>query len=90
MFYNLESNVNDLGLSQWGNIRLMKSQNMLIHMSNNGTLIDMRVDNVDSTGLFVATESGEVLHTTCFGCKVNPLVYKRNRIGGLISTLKFY
>ncbi|KAK2584706.1 hypothetical protein KPH14_007040 [Odynerus spinipes] len=80
MFYNLESNVNDLGLSQWGNIRLMKSQEMLIQLGNNGTIIDMHIDNVDSAGLFIATESSEILHTTCFGCKVNPLVYKRNKI----------
>ncbi|XP_046835859.1 cytoplasmic dynein 2 intermediate chain 1 isoform X1 [Vespa crabro] len=80
VFYNLESNVNDLGLSQWGNIRLIKSQDMSIQLNGNGTIIDMHIDNIDSNGLFVATDANEILHSTCFNCRVNPSAYKRHKI----------
>ncbi|KAI4497711.1 hypothetical protein M0802_007251 [Mischocyttarus mexicanus] len=80
VFYNLESIVNDLGLSQWGNIRLIKSQDMFIQLNNNGTITDMHIDNTDSNGLFVATDASEILHSTCFNCRVNPSMYKRHKI----------
>ncbi|XP_043488334.1 cytoplasmic dynein 2 intermediate chain 1 isoform X1 [Polistes fuscatus] len=80
VFYNLESIVNDLGLSQWGNIRLIKSQDMFIQLNNNGTITDMYIDNTDSNGLFVATDASEILHSTCFNCRVNPSMYKRQKI----------
>lgn len=84
VFYNLESNVNDLGLSQWGNIRLIKSQDMSIQLNDNGTIIDMHIDNIDSNGLFIATDANEILHGTCLNCRVNPSAYKRHKIGKLI------
>nr|XP_050866649.1 cytoplasmic dynein 2 intermediate chain 1 isoform X1 [Vespula vulgaris] len=80
VFYNLESNVNDLGLSQWGNIRLIKSQDMSIQLNDNGTIIDMHIDNIDSNGVFVATDASEILHSTCLNCRVNPPIYKRHKI----------
>lgn len=77
----MESNVNDLGLSQWGNIRLIKSQDMSIQLNDNGTIIDMHIDNIDSNGVFVATDANEILHSTCLNCRVNPPIYKRHKIG---------
>ncbi|KMQ96611.1 wd repeat-containing protein 60 [Lasius niger] len=77
--HNMGINIDDLGLSHWGNIRLVKNQKMSLMERNKeimNTFIDMHVDSASTNNIYVVTNSTDVLHATCIGNKTNPLMYK--------------
>ncbi|XP_029047620.2 cytoplasmic dynein 2 intermediate chain 1 [Osmia bicornis bicornis] len=80
VLHSMGINVDDLGLSFWGSVRLVKSQEVLLQFDNRkkidaAAFIDMHVDCVDSNNLYIATNSSNILHATCVGNKANPAVY---------------
>ncbi|XP_076630071.1 cytoplasmic dynein 2 intermediate chain 1 isoform X1 [Colletes latitarsis] len=83
VLHSMGINVDDLGLSYWGSIRLVKSQELLLQSDNfkkrinAAAFIDMHVDCVDSNNLYITTNSSNILHATCIGKKASPTVYKK-------------
>ncbi|XP_076677977.1 cytoplasmic dynein 2 intermediate chain 1 isoform X2 [Andrena cerasifolii] len=83
VLHTMGINVDDLGLSHWGSIRLVKSQELLLQSLNNKkrinatAFIDMHVDRVDNNNLYIVTNTSSVLHATCIGNKASPAVYKK-------------
>ncbi|XP_076301003.1 cytoplasmic dynein 2 intermediate chain 1 isoform X2 [Lasioglossum baleicum] len=83
VLHSMGLNIDDLGLSYWGSIRLVKSQELLLPCDNVKKIIgaaaflDMHVDRVDSNHFYIATNSSNVLHATCIGNKANPSMYKK-------------
>ncbi|XP_029671470.1 WD repeat-containing protein 60-like isoform X2 [Formica exsecta] len=81
--HNMGINIDDLGLSHWGNIRLVKNQKMSLTERNKeimNTFIDMQVDSANTNNIYVVTNNTNVLHATCIGNKTNPLMYKPTEI----------
>ncbi|GAB1859922.1 Wd repeat-containing protein 60 [Camponotus japonicus] len=81
--HNMGINIDDLGLSHWGNIRLVKNQKMSLTRRDKeimNTFIDMHVDSASINNIYVMTNSTDVLHATCIGNKTNPLMYKPTEI----------
>ncbi|XP_072759998.1 cytoplasmic dynein 2 intermediate chain 1 [Anoplolepis gracilipes] len=81
--HNMGINIDDLGLSHWGNIRLVKNQKMSLIGRNKeimNTFIDIHVDSASTNNIYVVTNSTNVLHATCIGNKTNPLMYKPTEI----------
>ncbi|XP_053977008.1 cytoplasmic dynein 2 intermediate chain 1 isoform X1 [Hylaeus volcanicus] len=83
VLHSMGINVDDLGLSYWGSIRLVKSQELLLQSDtlkkriDAAAFIDMHVDCVDSNNLYIATNGSTVLHATCIGNKASPAMYKK-------------
>ncbi|XP_076173839.1 cytoplasmic dynein 2 intermediate chain 1 isoform X2 [Ptiloglossa arizonensis] len=83
VLHSMGINVDDLGLSYWGSMRLVKNQELLLQSDNHkkrinaAAFIDMHVDCVDSNNLYIATNSSSILHATCIGNKASPTVYKK-------------
>ncbi|KAG7200603.1 hypothetical protein KM043_001161 [Ampulex compressa] len=82
--HNMGRNVDDLGLSHWGDIRLMKSQEIFLESSkddkNQRAFIDMHVDCVESNNIYVATNTTNVLHVSSMHNKTNPPIYQSNEM----------
>ncbi|KAL0113853.1 hypothetical protein PUN28_011292 [Cardiocondyla obscurior] len=77
--HNMGINIDDLGLSHWGDIRLVKNQKTFLTRKNAeimNTFIDMHVDSANKNNIYVATNSTDVLHATTIGHRTNPLTYK--------------
>nr|XP_012223015.1 PREDICTED: LOW QUALITY PROTEIN: WD repeat-containing protein 60 [Linepithema humile] len=71
--------IDDLGLSHWGDIRLIKNQKMFLMRKNTeimNTFVDMHVDSANTNNIYIATNSIDVLHATCINNRTNPLMYK--------------
>ncbi|XP_076650972.1 cytoplasmic dynein 2 intermediate chain 1 [Halictus rubicundus] len=83
VLHSMGLNIDDLGLSYWGSIRLVKSQELLLPCDNvkkrisAAAFLDMHVDRVDSNHFYIATNSSNVLHATCIGNKASPSMYKK-------------
>ncbi|XP_050593716.1 cytoplasmic dynein 2 intermediate chain 1 [Bombus affinis] len=83
VLHNMGKNVDDLGLSFWGSVKLIKSQELFLQPNYKkkkitaATFIDMHVDCIDSNNLYIATNSSSILHGTCIGNKANPAVYTK-------------
>ncbi|CAL7937715.1 unnamed protein product [Xylocopa violacea] len=82
VLHNMGKIVDDLGLSFWGCVRLVESQEILLQSNNKkkisaATFIDMHVDCIDSNNLYIATNNSNVMHATCIGNKANPAVYTK-------------
>ncbi|XP_015434897.1 PREDICTED: WD repeat-containing protein 60 [Dufourea novaeangliae] len=83
VLHSMGINVDDLGLSYWGSIRLVKSQELLLqsHILRKrigaAAFIDMHVDCVDNNNVYVVTNSNNVLHATCIGNKASPSMYTK-------------
>ncbi|XP_020278948.1 WD repeat-containing protein 60 isoform X2 [Pseudomyrmex gracilis] len=75
-------NIDDLGLSHWGDIRLVKNQKALLTQKDTEitNFVDMHVDSANTNNIYVATNSTDVLHATCIGNRTNPLTYKPAKI----------
>ncbi|KAL6262566.1 hypothetical protein P5V15_005358 [Pogonomyrmex californicus] len=72
-------NIDDLGLSHWGDIRLVKNQKTFLSKKDAeimNTFVDMHVDSANTNNIYIATNSTDVLHATCIGNRTNPLMYK--------------
>ncbi|XP_076758616.1 cytoplasmic dynein 2 intermediate chain 1 isoform X2 [Xylocopa sonorina] len=83
VLHNMGKIVDDLGLSFWGCVRLLESQEILLQLNNKkkisaATFIDMHVDCIDSNNLYIATNNSNVMHATCIGNKANPAVYTKS------------
>ncbi|XP_078033323.1 cytoplasmic dynein 2 intermediate chain 1 isoform X1 [Augochlora pura] len=83
VLHSMGLNIDDLGLSYWGSIRLVRSQELLLPYYNMkkrisaAAFIDMHVDCVDNNNFYIATNSSNVLHATCIGNKASPSMYKK-------------
>ncbi|XP_012153393.2 cytoplasmic dynein 2 intermediate chain 1 isoform X1 [Megachile rotundata] len=95
VLHDMGISVDDLGLSFWGSVRLVKSQEVFLQSNNRNkidaaTFIDMHVDCVDNNNLYVATNSSNILHATCIGNKANPAVYKNfdTNLSGNVTCLE--
>ncbi|OAD59275.1 WD repeat-containing protein 60, partial [Eufriesea mexicana] len=81
--HNMGKNIDDLGLSYWGSIKLVKSQELFLQSNHKkkrisaATFIDMHVDCINSNNLYIVTNSSSVLHGTCIGNKANPALYTK-------------
>ncbi|XP_011148975.1 WD repeat-containing protein 60 isoform X2 [Harpegnathos saltator] len=83
--HSMGVNIDDLGLSHWGDIRLVKNQKRFLSKGDAQTtnaFLDMRVDSADTNNVYVATNSTDVTHATCIGNRTNPLTYKPADISG--------
>lgn len=84
---NLSHNSDDLGLSQWGKVKLIKSQDVPLCMKkvNPNSLkkrfVDMNVDSFDSNNIFIATSGTDILYANCIGGRNNIPFYRMNEIG---------
>ncbi|KYN40872.1 WD repeat-containing protein 60, partial [Trachymyrmex septentrionalis] len=79
ILHNMGMNIDDLGLSHWGNIRLIKNQKMFLTKKNSEIMnmfVDMHVDSANTNNIYIATNSTDVLHATYIGNRTNPLTYK--------------
>ncbi|XP_014469680.1 PREDICTED: WD repeat-containing protein 60 [Dinoponera quadriceps] len=78
--HNMGISIDDLGLSHWGDIRLIKNQKTSLTKGENAkttnAFLDMHVDSADTNNVYVATNSTDVMHATCIGNRTNPLTYK--------------
>ncbi|XP_011337865.2 WD repeat-containing protein 60 [Ooceraea biroi] len=75
--HNIGINIDDLGLSHWGDIRFIKNQKTcLLKKDTMNRFIDMHVDSANANNIYIATNSTDVLHATCIGNRTNPLTYK--------------
>ncbi|XP_011156708.1 cytoplasmic dynein 2 intermediate chain 1 isoform X2 [Solenopsis invicta] len=77
--HNMGINIDDLGLSHWGDIRLVKNQKTFLRKKDTeimNTFVDMHVDSANTNNIYIATNSTDVLHTTYIGNRTNPLTYK--------------
>ncbi|XP_017795904.1 PREDICTED: WD repeat-containing protein 60 [Habropoda laboriosa] len=82
VLHNMGKNIDDLGLSLWGSIRLVKSQELLLQSSKKKNIsaaafINMHVDCIDTNNLYIVTNSSSILHATSIGNKANPAVYTK-------------
>ncbi|XP_076242059.1 cytoplasmic dynein 2 intermediate chain 1 isoform X2 [Calliopsis andreniformis] len=82
VLHSMGINVDDLGLSCWGSVRLVKSQELLLQFDNKkkintAAFIDMHVDCVDSNNFYIATNSSSILHATRIGNKAHPAMYSK-------------
>ncbi|XP_024942554.1 WD repeat-containing protein 60 isoform X3 [Cephus cinctus] len=81
---NIGVSNDDLGLSQWGNVKLVKSQEILVGSRKSKIdqdlqgFVDMHVDSIDANNIYLATNSSNILRATCLGRKVSPSIYKEN------------
>lgn len=86
---NLSTNSEDLGLTQWGKVKLVKSQEVPIFAKRNEMndmkkeFVDMNVDNVDSNNLYLATNDTNILYANCIGGRNGTPYYKINEMGKL-------
>ena len=84
---NLSHNLDDLGLTQWGKVKLVKSQEVPLYTKKNELssikklFVDMNVDNVDCNNLYLATNDTNILYANCIGGRNNKLYYKINEMG---------
>ncbi|XP_032675193.1 WD repeat-containing protein 60 isoform X2 [Odontomachus brunneus] len=77
--HNMGVIIDDLGLSHWGDIRLIKNQKTSLRKGDakiTSAFFDMHVDSADTNNVYVATNSTDVMHVTCIGNRTNPLAYK--------------
>ncbi|XP_018316438.1 WD repeat-containing protein 60 isoform X3 [Mycetomoellerius zeteki] len=77
--HNMGINIDDLGLSHWGNIRLIKNQKTFLTKKDSEIMnmfVDMHVDSANTNNIYITTNSTDVLHATCIGNRTNPLTYK--------------
>lgn len=80
------SNVEDLGLSPWGKIKLVKNQELTLNLKNDKgeirrEFVDMNVDSADANSLYVAVNDTDIFYTNSIGGKNNVSSYKINDIG---------
>ncbi|XP_046749991.1 cytoplasmic dynein 2 intermediate chain 1 isoform X2 [Diprion similis] len=86
VLYTMGIHTDDLGLAQWGDIRLQKTQQISIDTRRDKLekiftgYFDMHVDSIDTNNLFLATNTNSVLHATCIGNKAAPNVYQGNEM----------
>ncbi|XP_071653960.1 cytoplasmic dynein 2 intermediate chain 1 [Temnothorax longispinosus] len=81
--HNMGINIDDLGLSHWGDIRLIKNQKTFLTRKDAeimNTFVDMHVDSANTNNIYIATNSTDVLHATYIGNRTNPLTYKPTEI----------
>ncbi|XP_018392135.1 PREDICTED: WD repeat-containing protein 60 [Cyphomyrmex costatus] len=81
--HNMGINIDDLGLSHWGNIRLIKNQKTFLTKKDSEIMnmfVDMHVDSANTNNIYIATNSTHVLHATYIGNRTNPLTYKPTEI----------
>ena len=84
---NLRHNIEDLGLSQWGRVKLVKSQEVPLFVKKlelNGVkkeFIDMNVDSVDNNNLYLATNDTNILSANYIGGRHNTPFYKLSEMG---------
>ncbi|KAG5344999.1 WDR60 protein, partial [Acromyrmex heyeri] len=79
ILHNMGMNIDDLGLSHWGNIRLVKNQKMFLMKKDSEIMnmfVDMHVDSANTNNIYIATNNTDVLHATYIGNRTNPLTYK--------------
>ncbi|XP_036151371.1 WD repeat-containing protein 60 isoform X1 [Monomorium pharaonis] len=77
--HNMGINIDDLGLSHWGDIRLIKNQKMFLMKKDVETMnmfVDMHVDSANTNNIYIATNSTNILHATYISNRTNPLTYK--------------
>ncbi|XP_011875814.1 PREDICTED: WD repeat-containing protein 60 isoform X2 [Vollenhovia emeryi] len=77
--HNMGINIDDLGLSHWGDIRLVNNQKTFLTKKDAeimNTFVDMHVDSANTNNIYIATNSTDVLHATYIGNRTNPLTYK--------------
>lgn len=82
------SNVEDLGLSPWGRIKLVRSQELTLNLKyDKGEIrkefVDMNVDSADANSLYIAVNDTDIFYTNCIGGKNNVSCYKINDVGKL-------
>ncbi|OXU23624.1 hypothetical protein TSAR_005944 [Trichomalopsis sarcophagae] len=89
---NLSTNSDDLGLTQWGKVKLIKSQEVSLFAKRNEMndmkkeFVDMNVDNVDSNNLYLATNDTNILYANCIGARNGTPYYKINEMDSCGST----
>ncbi|KAG5308893.1 WDR60 protein, partial [Pseudoatta argentina] len=79
ILHNMGMNIRDLGLSHWGNIRLVKNQKMFLMKKDSEIMnmfVDMHVDSANTNNIYIATNNTDVLHATYVGNRTNPSTYK--------------
>lgn len=90
---NLSLNSDDLGLTQWGKVKLVKSQEVPLLVKRNEInnikkeFVDLNVDNVDSNNLYLATNGTNILYANCIGGRSNIPYYKINEMGNLLAVV---
>ncbi|KAK9295652.1 hypothetical protein QLX08_010078 [Tetragonisca angustula] len=83
VLHKMGKNVDDIGLSFWGSIKLVKNQEIFLQShhkkkkTNTATFVDIHVDCIDSNNFYIITNSNNILHGTCIGNKANPAVYTK-------------
>ncbi|XP_012260238.2 cytoplasmic dynein 2 intermediate chain 1 isoform X1 [Athalia rosae] len=86
VLYTMGVHIEDLGLAHWGDIRLQKSDRIILDKQSDDmekcfrSFIDLHVDSIDTNNLFLATNSNKILHATCIGNKVAPKFYRGNEM----------
>ncbi|XP_058797545.1 cytoplasmic dynein 2 intermediate chain 1 isoform X2 [Phymastichus coffea] len=86
---NLSVNLDDLGLTPWGKVKLVKSQEVPLFFKVNEAkreFVDMQVDSADSNNLYLATNNTEILHANSIGGKSNKSCYRINQMDSCGST----
>lgn len=81
--HNMGINIDDLGLSHWGDIRFVKNQKTFLTKKDAeimNTFVDMHVDSANTNNIYIATNSTDVLHATYIGNRTNPVTYKPTEI----------
>ncbi|XP_043267572.1 cytoplasmic dynein 2 intermediate chain 1 [Venturia canescens] len=81
------ASIDDLGLSWWGDLKLVKSQEIFLNSKKSSDrnnylrgFSDMHVDRIDSNAFFIATNTTSILHATRIGKHANPPAYKSNEM----------
>lgn len=80
---NFSVNSDDLGLTPWGKVKLVKSQELTLFLTN-GTkkeFVDLQVDSADSNNLYLATSNVEILHANSIGGRSNKYSYRVVEMG---------
>ncbi|KAJ8684293.1 hypothetical protein QAD02_020085 [Eretmocerus hayati] len=79
---NFSSNPDDFGVSQWGKVKLVKSQEVPLFMRKSDPscskriFVDMNVDSVDSNNLYLAINDTSILFANCIGARSTTPYYK--------------
>lgn len=93
---NLSHNSDDLGLSPWGKVKLVKSQDVPYFTKKINTdsikkqFTDMNVDSFDSNNVFIATSGTDIFYANCIGGRNNIPYYKINEIGNFKIVIGFF
>ncbi|XP_033208063.1 WD repeat-containing protein 60 isoform X2 [Belonocnema kinseyi] len=86
VLHTMTKNIQDIGLSHWGDVKLVKSQEVPLFLQKSETennlrgFFDMNIDSVDNNDIYLSTNTNNILHASCIGRKTNPFSYKADEL----------